>query len=306
MILLCGVPSEPPLAMVREALDEIGARYVLFSQRHAASAAIRLEQRDGVLGGALECDGEIHRLEKVGAVYTRLTMPDVLPEFRAADGPTRAAIRRLHELLNLWLDLAPVRVVNRGRAMGSNRSKPFQAQIIRRFGFAVPETLVTNDPDAVRAFEAEHGRLIYKSISAVRSIVRTLEPEDYPRLERARWCPVQFQARVPGFDVRVHTVGDIAIATRIDSDSTDYRYAGREPGGSAHLAPYTLSPLVAERCVAVARHLGLEVAGVDLRIAPDGSVYCFEVNPSPAFSFFETATGQPIAETIARHLAERL
>lgn len=306
MILLCGVPSEPPLAMVKEALDAIGAPCLLFAQRSAAAAAMRLEQADGVLGGVLELDGEAHRLEGIRAVYTRLTAPDVLPEYRAADGPTRAAVQRLHELLHLWLDLAPARVVNRGRAMGSNRSKPYQAQIIRRFGFAVPETLVTNDVDAVRAFAAAHGRVIYKSISGVRSIVRTLEPEDYPRLERARWCPVQFQAYVEGFDVRVHTVGDSVLATRIESTATDYRYAAREPGGDAALAPFALSPEVARACVALARHLGLEIAGIDLKIAPDGTVHCFEVNPSPAFSFFESATGQPIAETIARHLADAL
>jgi len=30
---------------------------------------------------------------------------------------------------------------------------------------------------------------------------------------------------------------------------------------------------------------------------------CFEVNPSPAFSFYERRAGLPIAQCIARHLA---
>ena len=32
-------------------------------------------------------------------------------------------------------------------------------------------------------------------------------------------------------------------------------------------------------------------------------MYCFEVNPSPAFSYDEAHTGQPIAQAIARYLA---
>ena len=30
--------------------------------------------------------------------------------------------------------------------MASNGSKPYQTQLIRAHGFAVPETLITNDP----------------------------------------------------------------------------------------------------------------------------------------------------------------
>ena len=40
-----------------------------------------------------------------------------------------------------------------------------------------------------------------------------------------------------------------------------------------------------------------------LKLTPDQQVYCFEVNPSPAFSYYEAHTGQPIAQAIARYLA---
>ena len=35
--------------------------------------------------------------------------------------------------------------------------------------------------------------------------------------------------------------------------------------------------------------------GDKLEITPDGNVYCFEVDPSPAFSDYEESSGQPIA-----------
>jgi D-alanine-D-alanine ligase-like ATP-grasp enzyme len=43
----------------------------------------------------------------------------------------------------------------------------------------------------------------------------------------------------------------------------------------------------------------LLVAGVDLRLTPDGGWTCFEVNPSPGFLYYESATGQPITEAVA-------
>ena len=36
-------------------------------------------------------------------------------------------------------------------------------------------TLVTNDPEAVREFRSRHGRVVFKSISGIRSIVREVD-----------------------------------------------------------------------------------------------------------------------------------
>ena len=118
--------------------------------------------------------------------------------------------------------------------MGSNSSKPYQAQLIREYGFEVPPTLITNEPEQVLAFRAEHRRIVYKSISGVRSIVQTFDDDDLGRLRAIRWCPTQFQAFVEGVDVRVHVVGDEVFATECASDATDYRYAKRQVGNKVY------------------------------------------------------------------------
>ena len=191
---------------------------------------------------------------------------------------------------------------HRSPPQGSNVSKPYQAQLIRRQGFAIPETLVTNEPELVHEFVSRHGRVVYKSISGTRSIVQTLASSDLSRLEQIRWCPVQFQAYVPGTDARVHVIGDEVFATAIHSDATDYRYAAREELDTVRLAAIELADELAERCVTLARVLQLPFAGIDLRLGPDGEATCFEVNPSPAFTFYELSTGQPIARALARYL----
>jgi glutathione synthase/RimK-type ligase-like ATP-grasp enzyme len=228
-----------------------------------------------------------------------------LPELKdqPESSPQRQLCRNLLDTLNRWAEVAPARVVNRAAPMGSNFSKPFQAQLIRRFGFEVPETLITNDPELVKVFRARHQRIIYKSISGVRSIVQTFNDGDMDRLESIRWCPTQFQAFIDGTNVRVHTVGQKVFATAISTDATDYRYAHRQGGNPAELKAVELSDDLAEMCVKLSAGLGLALAGIDLKITKDNRVYCFEVNPSPAFSYYEANTGQPIALAVAGYLA---
>jgi ribosomal protein S6-L-glutamate ligase RimK-like protein len=305
MILLAGIRSEPALARVAAELDELGVPVAWFDQRRAAESACRYRIDDRGVRGTLSLGEHQLRLEDVCAVYTRLMDDRFLPELRGlpADAPGRAACRRLHDTFIAWLELAPGRVMNRSNAMASNGSKPYQAQAIRAAGFDVPETLVTNEPDLVRDFAAAHGRVIYKSVSGVRSIVREVDDDALARLDDIRWCPVQFQAYVDGVDVRVHVIGRQVFATRVTSTAADYRYAGRDGGSPARLAPTRLSQAIEQRCVELTERLGLLFSGIDLRITPAGRVVCFEANPCPAYSYYEGHTGQPIARAVARHLA---
>ncbi|HEY7164246.1 MAG TPA: glutathione synthase [Candidatus Binatia bacterium] len=305
MILLCGIPTESPLAMVRNALDDINAPHIVFNQRRFADCAIDFQIAAGGITGMLTVDGDGYDLGCISAVYTRMMNEELLPEFRTSspDSAQRTRCRRLHDALTRWLEIAEARVINRCNPMASNSSKPYQAQLIATYGFAVPDTLITNDPEMVRSFHAHHGPVIYKSISGARSIVHQLTETDLERLEQIRWCPTQFQSFVPGTNVRVHVVGKEAFATKILSDATDYRYAERD-GCRADLSPFELTDELAGKCVRLAAGLNLPLAGIDLKITPAGDVFCFEVNPSPAFSFFETSTGQPIAKAIAHYLNE--
>ncbi|HYI14581.1 MAG TPA: hypothetical protein VEX37_04280 [Thermomicrobiales bacterium] len=304
MILLMGIPSETPLALVASRLDELAIPYVMFNQRRFFATDVELAIDSSGVTGRLTIDGQTHRLEDFTGVYTRLMDDRALPELKGlpASSPLRSHCRAVHELLTHWCDVAQARVVNRMGPMGSNGSKPYQAQLIRQYGFLTPETLITNDPAEVRAFLTLHGRLIYKSISGIRSIVRTFSDADESRLEAIRWCPTQFQAFVHGTDVRVHTIGEHAFATAIESDATDYRYATRQ-GTDAELTPVELPEELSQRCARLAAGLGLAFAGIDLRLTPDGDAYCFEVNPCPAYSYYEAHTDQPIALALAKYLA---
>ena len=192
--------------------------------------------------------------------------------------------------------------MNRLGAMGSNQSKPYQAQIIAQAGFLTPPTLITNDPQAVQEFVAEHGRVIYKSISAIRSVVQELKRSQMAELDKIRYLPTQFQAYIPGENIRVHVAGEQVFATRLVTTALDYRYAGRE-GLDLEMETVYIEEEVADRCRALSKLLGLPLCGIDLKRTPTGEVFCFEANPSPAYSFYQEYTGQDIAAGIVNYLA---
>lgn len=305
MILLCGIASETPLRLVRDALDELNEPYVLLHQRDFERASIWFEVSDCGVRGELTMGSTRYRLEDFKSVYARLMDDRALPELdgEPPDSPLRRRCRGFHDTLGRWMEIAPARVVNRAAPQASNFSKPYQAQLIQEQGFLVPETLISSDPEMVKEFRRRHGEIIYKSISSIRSIVQTLKDEDYERLERLRWCPTQFQAFVPGTNLRVHTIGKLVFPVAIRSEATDYRYSARETGQAAELCEAELSNDLAERCCRLSAALGLDFAGIDLKVTPEHEVYCFEVNPSPAFSYYELSTGQPISAGLARYLA---
>ena len=313
MILLAGIPDESPLALVAEALEESGAHYRVFDQRRVDAAALTLEiagaDEGGAIGGTLVVDGESIPLAAIAAIYLRLMDDRFLPGIAELPPHSKASTRcrRLHELLQCFADIAPGRVLNRPTDCASNHSKPFQAQAIRAAGFDIPETLITNDVAVAREFIerawSEGGSAIYKSVSGVRSIVQRVGKQDLARLDRICWCPTQFQRHVAGTDIRVHAVGGSVFAATIVSDATDYRYAARDIGVEPAIVPCDLDAGLKAKCVALAERLGLPLAGIDLRRTPDGRHVCFEVNPSPAFSFYEQRAGLPIGAAVAGYLA---
>jgi hypothetical protein len=301
-VALFGILSEPALNVVRSALIDLGIEPISLNQREAFWWQLVLDDRgdDGVLNRR---EAEPVRLSDISGIYTRPMDPRALAraEGREAEAPR---LIDLHRSLGVWLELTAARVVNRPSAMAANSSKPYQAQLISNAGFRVPRTLITNDPSVAREFIAEVGPVVYKSISSHRSVVQRLDVARSADLDTIRWCPTQFQEFLPGDNIRVHVIGNETIATGIRSKAVDYRYANRY-GEKAYMSPMQLDTDLKKSCVALARALELGVAGIDIRLDAKGDPYCLEVNPMPAFTYFQDRTGQQIGAMIAQYVAER-
>jgi hypothetical protein len=294
LILIYGRLDDRPLEYTIESLEKRGAKYTLLDQTILDREELYIEAGPAGVRGSLILSGQELPLESIRSVYAR---PLELP-LRSWDRTRVTSAGLVHEHLIEWMDMAPALVVSRPCAMLANGSKPLQIQLIGAAGFLVPETLVTSDEAEARAFWSRHGRVVYKSASGVRSIVKEMDAPTAARLRHLAAMPVQFQEFVPGVDVRVHVVGDRCFAAEIVSTGVDYRYAERD-GGEASLKAIELSPDLQARCVALSRSMNLPFSGIDLRRRPDGAFVCFEVNPMPAYTYFEAHTGLPIGQALA-------
>lgn len=304
MILVCGGLADTVTEIVCARLEASGYPYRLLDLAfYPAGYEVNWEWRGPTLAGRIATSDWTLDLEDLSGVFVRY----LGPEGRSAPHGTPPEHRSVMEfetdsgLMALFEDM-PCVVVNRIAGGMSNNSKPYQALLVRQAGLLSPPTVVTNDPDVARAFIDElDGNVIYKSLSGIRSIVRQMRPETMDRLPFLRHGPAQFQAYIEGTNVRVHTVGDAVFATRVFTDAVDYRYARRE-GATVEMEPAVLPEEVSAACLRMARALGLELTGIDLKETPQGDFFCFEINPSPAFLYYEQHTGQPISAAIAELL----
>ena len=232
-------------------------------------------------------------LESVRSVYWRnyfgIFGPD-LPD------PDQAFIaqndsRGLFESLLIHL---PARWVNGWRAFQLHQTKPVQLARVAALGVTVPATLLTNNPDDVRAFAARHPRAIVKPVQGGDQTQRLL-PEHLSDavLENLRLSPITLQEEIPGTNIRVFVAGDRVLACEVRTEELDYR-EDRQPRIIVHALPDD----IAAQSQRLARELDLLWTGIDYRLTPDGQFVFLEANPSPMFLGFQAATGLPLLESL--------
>jgi glutathione synthase/RimK-type ligase-like ATP-grasp enzyme len=307
MILVCGGLADPVTRFFCDRLKEHGAAYRFVDQRvfPCGYAMSCRWQKDTLTGWFASAEWRIG-FEELTGVYMRHLNP-AQRKTSKLDRPTIG--RALHTendlaLESVFADL-PCPVANRFASGTSNESKPYQALLIRRSRLRIPSTLVTNDLSAARQFYDKFaGRVIYKSLSGRSIGTRLLSKDRLLRLFSNSRVPLQLQEFIPGANVRVHVVGDQLIATRISSEAVDYRFAIRE-NCAVRMEQTSVPKSVAEDCIGLTEECGLLFSGIDLKETPAGDFYCFEINPSPGFSFFERVTNQRISLALMSLLGSR-
>lgn len=199
------------------------------------------------------------------------------------------------------------------------RHKPLQLTLAAAEGFELPPTCITADPAVVRRMWREwHGRVVAKLVGGqvpevageepYAVFTTRLEAEDIRDDAAIAACPAIYQRLLDkAFDVRATVVGERVFACRIASRESDEGRVDWRRAGCAALppAPFELDGATARRCRSLTRRLGLELAGIDLAVMPDGRAVFLEINASGQWAWIEESTEIPIAAAIADHLLER-
>lgn len=232
-------------------------------------------------------------INEISAIYARFDKINI-KENISETTKQQINIERLN-WMNTILENIDAMVINRSSAQYSNSSKLFQSWIIRQYGFKIPNSLITTSEESAKNFIENNKQVIYKSASSERSMVKTFQKEDFDKLHLLKNCPHLFQEQISGTDIRVHTLATgETYACEIQTQKSDYRYDKERI-----LKIIDIPQQIKEQCVKLTLDLGLYLSGIDLRRSDTGDYYCFEVNPSPAFSWYEEQTGLPISNAVA-------
>jgi [lysine-biosynthesis-protein LysW]--L-2-aminoadipate ligase len=207
---------------------------------------------------------------------------------------------------------AGIPTINSPYAVTLCLSKDLQALAFTRAGIAHPVTRLAFSVDQARD-EIEHlgGDAVVKPVSGSwgRGIVRIRDEEQFDAWAGgrdgldpgARAFPVLVQQYVPkpGYNERVHVIGDTAVvAYRQISEGfrTNTRLGGR-------VESMEVSPRSRELCARIVEHFGPGVYGIDLAESADtGELFVLEVNSSPDFARSSQVHGVDIAGHVARYI----
>lgn len=252
-------------------------------------------------------DGRRIDLDTVGAVWNRRIKPFGIDPAITDETGRLFAWSETNEAVNgLWYAMDCF-WMNHPTADEKALRKVTQHRVAHRLGLRIPETLVTNGPDAARAFVERHAgtgviRKAFRNIPEAPRETMKVGPAEIAQLESVRFAPVIFQEYIPlSLDVRVTCVDGDMFATAFRS-KPEYEVDYRSGIGSAEVFPYTLPDDVARRLQALIDHFGLKYGAVDFRVTPDGEHVFFEVNPAGEYLFASDRTNQPVAQAIAAAL----
>ena len=193
-------------------------------------------------------------------------------------------------------------------------SKMLQLQVAWTVGLACPETLISNNPDEIRAFfDRQEGRVVAKPLRLgyfdyghvqTAAYTTAVSTTDLASDEALKVAPVIYQRHLEKrWDIRVTIVGDSIYAAAIhsqeaDSARVDWRRADVELEHKMHALPEEISTA----CQRLMKALNLRFGAVDLVLAPNGQYYFLEINPNGQWLWLEDKLGFPITNRIVEWL----
>lgn len=166
----------------------------------------------------------------------------------------------------------------------------------RKHGIRVPNTLITNDPEAVRAFYERNNRQVVCKPPWGQAFTEKLTDSHLAKDSLARLVnsPVMLQEYIPGQDFRAYVLKDKVFGVEVQSTTLDLNL-----DDTAKRVAVTLPDHIVNDCYKIAEVAGLVFTAIDFRVTPDGEHVFFEANSSPDFTTDEAWTGCPLSSWVA-------
>lgn len=227
----------------------------------------------------------------------------VIPRIGASVTQYGMAVLRQFEMSGVW-------PLNESVAIGRSRDKLRSMQILAKYGLGLPLTAFAHDPrqtdEILRAVKGPPVVIkLLEGTQGIGVVLAETEASAKSVIEAFRGANVnilvqEFIKEAGGTDIRAFVIGGKVVAAMQRTGAPDDFRSNLHRGGSAQLIKIT--PEERSTAVRAAKHMGLNVCGVDMLRSNHGPVI-MEVNSSPGLEGIEEATGKDIAGLIIDFIA---
>jgi glutathione synthase/RimK-type ligase-like ATP-grasp enzyme len=264
----------------------------------------------------IKVNGRWYEADEVSHVWYR--RPEQLKDARFENSPeSKYTLSEWTEFIECFFAHVPKeKWVNHPSRNAAASRKLEQLTTATALGLTVPDTLVTQAPDELRAFYRQYqGQVIVKPIASG-YIERTGEQEDsliytnrvldshLKELEDLSVCPTLFQqfiqkqhdVRITIMDEDIHAVALIA-REKTGKQRCDVR---RNNMSGVTYQEIQLPENVRVSLQKLMRQYGLRFGAIDMAVATTGEWYFFEINPNGQWAWLDMSAGTNIAASFIK------
>lgn len=248
-------------------------------------------------------------LDRCRSVWWRRPQPFGIPDYVRNPVHRMFALGEAQEVFGGVWGLLRAKWINDPYRDDLAHRKTFQLRVAQEAGLSIPDTLVTNDPEAAYDFISRQGSssTVFKAFSGTPIAwreTRLVGAQELEKLDLVRIAPVLFQQYVQGVDIRVTVIGDQIFPAAIDTSAGDYPVDFRMNYDVIKIEPAELPDHVQHGIRNLMSCLGLVYGAIDFKRTKDDQYVFLEINPAGQWLFVEHRTQQPITEALAEKLIE--
>lgn len=259
--------------------------------------------------------GKTIKAEDVKAVWHRKSWMIDIPE--ELDDAYRKIFLKEYSTLryNLFTMLENVPWINPFE--NENRidgNKMLQLNIAQKNGLIIPETLFSNDAEAITGFFHTYGNgkmvaklhgVISKSMGGENFLsTNIIDENSIQDIADIEYCPMIFQPYIEKeYELRiVYLDGEFFTGKINNSENADWRIAR----GNYFWSEYHLPENIKTSLTAMMKEIGLYMGAIDMIRGKDRKYYFLEVNPQGEWGMLQKDLDFPIAQRIADNLIKRM
>lgn len=259
--------------------------------------------------------GKTIKAEDVKAVWHRKSWMIDIPE--ELDDAYRKIFLKEYSTLryNLFTMLENVPWINPFE--NENRidgNKMLQLNIAQKNGLIIPETLFSNDAEAITGFFHTYGNgkmvaklhgVISKSMGGENFLsTNIIDENSIQDIADIEYCPMIFQPYIEKeYELRiVYLDGEFFTGKINNSENADWRIAR----GNYFWTEYHLPENIKTSLTAMMKEMGLYMGAIDMIRGKDRKYYFLEVNSQGEWGMLQKDLDFPIAQRIADNLIKRM